>query len=56
MINRPSRNKRGRLILGEGQNEIIKKQTGKGLSVLLLKHFWLRKKKKTWQVETERLW
>ena len=29
-------NKRGRLILGEGQKKIIKKQKGKGLGALLI--------------------
>ena len=36
MIKRPSINKRGRLISGEGQKKIIKKQKGKGLGALLI--------------------
>ena len=36
MIKRPSINKRGRLISGEGQKKFIKKQKGKGLGVLLI--------------------
>ena len=36
MIKRSYVNKRGRLILGEGQKNIIKKQKGEGLGALLL--------------------
>ena len=36
MIKRLYVNKCGRLILGEGQKKIIKKQKGKGLGVLFL--------------------
>ena len=36
IIKRPYINKRGRLILGEGQKQIIKKQKGKALGVLLI--------------------
>ena len=36
MIKRPYVTKRSRLILGEGQKQIIKKQKGEGLSALLI--------------------
>ena len=67
MVSRPYINKWGRLILAKGQKNLIRKQNGQGLGVLLiplaratLSVFGSgkkrQKKKKKWQEETELLW
>ena len=59
MIKRPYVNKRGRLILSEGQKNYKEPKRRRfrcssySISKSSTKCFWLGKKKKTWQEETE---